>query len=81
MKQLGMLFTLGFIVQVTNSQFEIYYIPTVQLKDKIQYFKPVEQDLFVGDCIPFSHNGILYLYWLIDTKTGQFGSSSNLVKF
>ena len=40
--------------------------PTNQPTNQIQYFKPVEEDLFVGGCIPFSHNGVFYLYWLID---------------
>jgi hypothetical protein len=33
----------------------------------MQYFKPVGNNLFVGDCIPFFHNGTYYLYWLIDS--------------
>jgi beta-fructofuranosidase len=46
--------------------FTINYNPAIQPPGQMQYFKPVEEDLFAGDCIPFSHNGVFYLYWLID---------------
>tara|TARA_R110002033_G_scaffold12653_3_gene38295 strand:- start:11279 stop:12727 length:1449 start_codon:yes stop_codon:yes gene_type:complete len=49
------------------SQFNIGYDPSIQPSDNMQYFSPKENDLFVGDCIPFSHDGTYYLYWLIDT--------------
>jgi hypothetical protein len=39
----------------------------VQPTKNMQYFKPVGNNLFVGDCIPFFHNGTYYLYWLIDS--------------
>ncbi len=63
--------TMIFIVAMTLSrlafgQFPVNYNPDQQPTDQIQYFKPVEEDLFVGDCMPFSHNGVFYLYWLID---------------
>jgi beta-fructofuranosidase len=54
------------MAQLVDAQLVLKYNPDKQPKDQIQYFKPVEDDLFVGDCIPFSHNGIFYLYWLID---------------
>jgi len=54
------------MIQFADAQLVLNYNPAIQPKNKIQYFKPVEQDLFVGDCIPFSHNGTFYLYWLID---------------
>lgn len=41
------------------------YDPTKQ-PDLMQYFTPVGGAYFVGDCIPFSHNGTYYLYWLLD---------------
>lgn len=33
--------------------------------DAMQYFTPVGGAYFVGDCIPFSHDGTYYLYWLL----------------
>lgn len=42
------------------------YDPSVQPVDRIQYFKPAESHLFVGDCMPFDYRGTFYLYWLID---------------
>ena len=32
----------------------------------MQYFTPVGGAYFVGDCIPFAHDGTYYLYWLLD---------------
>ena len=32
----------------------------------MQYFTPVGGKYFVGDCIPFYHDGTYYLYWLLD---------------
>lgn len=32
----------------------------------MQYFTPVGGQYFVGDCIPFFHEGTYYLYWLLD---------------
>lgn len=32
----------------------------------MQFFKPAENHLFTGDCMPYFHNGKLYLYWLLD---------------
>tara|TARA_R110002020_G_scaffold137434_1_gene306467 strand:+ start:10382 stop:11752 length:1371 start_codon:yes stop_codon:yes gene_type:complete len=34
----------------------------------MQYFSPKGEELYVGDCIPFSHNDTYYLYWLLDSK-------------
>lgn len=48
------------------AQFEIDYDPQKQATGNIQYFTPVGGNQFVGDCIPFYHNGTYYLYWLID---------------
>ncbi len=42
----------------------ITYDPSVQPSD-MQYFKPAGNQ-FVGDCIPFYHDGTYYLYWLLD---------------
>lgn len=32
----------------------------------MQYFKPTEDHLFVGDCMPFFHDGVFHLYYLLD---------------
>ncbi len=41
------------------------YDPSVQPKE-MQYFTPAGGNQFVGDCIPFFHDGTYYLYWLLD---------------
>ena len=41
------------------------YDPTRQ-PSTMQYFTPVGGAYFVGDCIPFAHDGKYYLYWLLD---------------
>ena len=58
-------FLLGFGLSV-RAQLIIDYKPELQPTDNLQYFTPAGKDLFVGDCIPFAHNGTYYLYWLID---------------
>lgn len=45
--------------------YPINYDPSIQPGD-IQYFTPAGGNQFVGDCIPFYHNGTFYLYWLLD---------------
>lgn len=42
------------------------YDPAIQPVLPIQYFKPAEPHLFVGDCMPFDYRGTFYLYWLLD---------------
>lgn len=32
----------------------------------MQYFTPKSKQQFVGDCIPYFHDGTYYLYWLLD---------------
>lgn len=49
----------------TNAQFKVNYNPAVQPAD-MQYFTPAGGKQFVGDCIPYFHNGTYYLYWLLD---------------
>lgn len=41
------------------------YDPAIQPAG-IQYFTPAGGGQFVGDCIPFFHDGTYYLYWLLD---------------
>jgi len=36
----------------------------------MQYFRP-EGDYFVGDCMPFSHEGVFHLYYLLDENHHQ----------
>lgn len=42
------------------------YNPSIQRTTHMQYFKPAEEHLFSGDCMPYYHNGTFYLYWLLD---------------
>jgi hypothetical protein len=32
----------------------------------MQYYKPADPHLFVGDCMPFWHDGVFHLYYLLD---------------
>jgi hypothetical protein len=34
----------------------------------MQYFKPEQEDRFVGDCMPFFHDGTFRLYYLLDEQ-------------
>lgn len=52
--------------QPIRAQFSVNYQPDRQPTTNLQYFTPTGENLFVGDCIPFAHNGMYYLYWLID---------------
>ena len=54
------------IMGYSQSGFSVKYTPSNQQKTNMQYFKP-SGDLFVGDCIPFFHEGTYYLYWLLDS--------------
>lgn len=49
-----------------QAQGAVTYNPALQPTGNIQYFKPVGENQFVGDCIPFYHEGTYYLYWLLD---------------
>ena len=51
----------------SSAQLSVRYNPAVQPTNSMQYFKPVGNNLFVGDCIPFYHDGTYYLYWLLDS--------------
>ena len=42
------------------------YDPQIQRTSALQYFKPVENHLFTGDCMPYYHDGTFYIYWLLD---------------
>lgn len=62
------LFLIAFLVLSTPvfSQVVKDYNPTIQPTMYMQYFKPVEKHLFSGDAMPYYHNGVFYLYWLLD---------------
>lgn len=66
----NLIFLLVFGVASTRftagAQLSVHYDPTIQSTGNIDYFKP-KGDLFVGDCIPFFHDGKYYLYWLLDS--------------
>ncbi|MDQ2718375.1 MAG: family 43 glycosylhydrolase [Bacteroidota bacterium] len=50
-----------------KAQIGVRYNPDIQPTTVMQYFKPVGNNLFVGDCIPFYRKGTYYLYWLLDS--------------
>ena len=61
------LLIIAFSPVAMRAQFRVSYDPSVQSTTAMQYFAPKGSNLFVGDCIPFSHNGTYYLYWLLDS--------------
>lgn len=63
-----LIFTSIFLVMALSIAGQVVkdYNPSIQPTTGMQYFKPVEEHLFAGDCMPFYHNGIFYLYWLLD---------------
>lgn len=54
-------------MQSAVAQLNVHYDPEIQETGNIQYFTPKGDNLFVGDCIPFYHEGTYYLYWLLDS--------------
>lgn len=66
MKRILIALPLLFALQFAQAQLSVQYDPAAQTATNIQYFKP-KGDLFVGDCIPFFHDGTYYLYWLLDS--------------
>ena len=57
---IGLLFLSPLVTQASSG-----YDPDKQ-PSSMQYFTPVGGAYFVGDCIPFAHDGTYYLYWLLD---------------
>jgi hypothetical protein len=55
------------IINNLFAQFSVKYDPSKQPVNNLQYFKPVGDNLFVGDAIPYFHNGTYYLFWLLDS--------------
>lgn len=67
MKQKLIILLLGILLPSwLQAQFRVNYDPSVQSTAGMQYFVPAGGNQFVGDCIPFFHNGTYYLYWLLD---------------
>lgn len=66
MKYILIVFLLAFCTS-SKSQLSVQYNPSIQPTNAMQYFKPAGNNLFVGDCIPFYHDGTYYLYWLLDS--------------
>ena len=65
MKKNILLIMCGALLATTAAKAESGYDPDRQ-PDLMQYFTPVGGKYFVGDCIPFFHDGTYYLYWLLD---------------
>ncbi|SEW51844.1 family 43 glycosylhydrolase [Chitinophaga arvensicola] len=66
MKRIMFVSLLLALCTMSYAQLGVQYDPSVQTTKNLQYFKP-KGNLFVGDCIPFSHNGTYYYYWLLDS--------------
>ncbi|HVU58636.1 MAG TPA: family 43 glycosylhydrolase [Puia sp.] len=66
MRKLLFILILATASHVAVAQLGVRYDPTIQSTGNINYFKP-KGNLFVGDCIPFFHDGKYYLYWLLDS--------------
>lgn len=54
------------VTTITHAQVVKDYNPAIQRTTHSQYFKPIEDHLFSGDCMPYYYNGTFYLYWLLD---------------
>lgn len=66
MKQLSFIGLSLLLAGSVHAQLGVKYDPSIQSTTSMQYFKP-KGDLFVGDCIPFSKDGVYYYYWLLDS--------------
>ncbi|MGQ8335179.1 family 43 glycosylhydrolase [Sunxiuqinia sp. A32] len=66
MKKIIVTVALAIIAQLGIAQFKIDYKPESQPTGNMQYFVPENGNQFVGDCIPYYHDGIYYLFWLLD---------------
>jgi beta-fructofuranosidase len=66
MKKILLSCLLALTVWNVQAQLGVKYDASVQTTGNLQYFKP-KGDLFVGDCMPFYHNGTYYYYWLLDS--------------
>jgi beta-fructofuranosidase len=66
MKKTLLLAVLCSLYTICDAQLGVKFDPSLQETKKIQYSKP-KGNLFVGDCMPFFHNGLYYNYWLLDS--------------
>ncbi|GAB3932012.1 family 43 glycosylhydrolase [Mucilaginibacter myungsuensis] len=66
MKKLLLTYLLCLTGTYTFAQIGVKYDPTLQATTNLQYFRP-KGDLYVGDVMPFAHNGTFYNYWLLDS--------------
>ncbi|MBS1663162.1 MAG: family 43 glycosylhydrolase [Bacteroidetes bacterium] len=66
MKHLFLAIVLASLIVHSKAQLGVKYDPSIQSTTTMQYFKP-KGNLFVGDCIPFSKDGVYYYYWLLDS--------------
>ncbi len=74
MKNLRTVLFFGILITVYTfayGQLGVKYDPSIQPQKKLQYFKPKGENLFVGDCMPFFHNGMYSCYWLLDSAHHQ----------
>jgi len=67
MKKCFLIFVSIILLHASYAQFSVRYDPSKQPVNTLQYFKPVGNNLFVGDAIPYFHNGTYYLFWLLDS--------------
>ncbi len=58
----------SFILFTTNLYAQVVkdYNPAIQRTVNLQYFKPAEEHLFTGDCMPYYYKDTFYIYWLLD---------------
>lgn len=57
-------------------QVEEIYKPTQEMKDilfgkqkaHMQYFQPLGNQVFAGDCMPYFHDGVFHLFYLFDRR-------------
>jgi hypothetical protein len=68
MKKIVNIFLMTAMFSFVNGQkMGVRYNYSIQPTQNMQYFKPIGTNLFVGDCIPFFHDGTYYDYWLLDS--------------
>jgi hypothetical protein len=66
MKKIIWIAALYFSILQVQAQMAVQFDAALEKGRSVQYFKPTG-NLFVGDCIPFYHDGTYYLYWLLDS--------------
>ncbi len=66
MKKYLLLFLFLLVRPCLKAQLGVTYDPAIQSTTNLQYWRP-KGNLFVGDCMPFSRNGVFSFYWLLDS--------------